>query len=108
MRPWVQKTYYFFHLLTALLFVLLMLYPAYSLLFEQQLPAMPMKWYEAAGILLWYGYNIFCLKKVIGYLRHPDPDRRFDFIILLLGLFLVLWLLMAISTSGVGGWNVGN
>lgn len=109
MQPWIQKTYYVFHLLTALLFALLILYPAYSLLSDKQSPPMPMKWYDVVGILVWYGYNIFCLKKVVGYLRHPEPDRRFDFIILLLGLILILWFLVSLFVmSGEGGWNLGN
>jgi membrane protein DedA with SNARE-associated domain len=70
---------------------------------------MPMKWYDVVGMLIWYGYNIFCLKKVVGYLRHPDSDRRFDFIILLLGLLLVLWLVLWVTTmNGEGRWNLGN
>lgn len=109
MRPWIQKTYYVLHLLTALLFALLILYPAYSFLFDKQTPPMSMKWYDVMGMLVWYGYNVFCLKKVVGYLRHPDLDRRFDFIILLLGLLLVLWFLLSIvSISGEVGWNPGN
>jgi len=109
MRPWIQKTYYIFHLLTALLFALFISYPAYSLLFDKQSSPMSMKWYDIVGMLVWYGYNILCLKKIGAYLRHPDPDRRFDFILLLLGLMLVLWFLFAImAMSGEGSWNMGN
>ncbi len=104
----MDKIYYALNLAIAVVFVFLIVYPIGNYVFWQIKGAsnndMPLTTY--AGAIVWYGYSIFCLKRLIRYLRGPVPDQHLDFIFFLLGLFPVGFTVFMLALYGLE--EVGN
>lgn len=96
--------FYCLNLLAAILFATIALYPllGYLYLGWTGAPQTALKWNDCVIVAIWYGYTLFCLRKLVRYLRRPTDSEQYFFLYSLLGLIPVYFLIIMLAMAGFG------
>jgi hypothetical protein len=106
MKHWVDKMFYTLNFLTAILFVLIALWPCIR--FAYSTDDTPVKWNEYCALVVWYAYSTFCIVKLTRYLRRPNPEQDLNFLYYLIGLVPVYIVVFIFFMVGFSFPTVGN
>lgn len=103
MKNWSCNLFYIFNFLAALLFAFFIVLPIWNIIcveLDTHSSKTQYRWYEFLILLVWETYSIFCLKKIVDYLRHPSDDKKIYFIFYIIYIIPVLLINFLLAIIG--------